>query len=394
MPSQLYTEPSSSSNPLRIGFDVSSATSRRPRGIASYIRALLPALESAAPWIEPVLFLRDERWFRKSAIADLLPGAERRWLLEPIKGRLGDLDVFHGLGTRLPRSARLPRSFTLHDLRGFDIGVGYDPRSGPRGNKRKRDTVGRADGIISLTEYGRDRMLEHFPELNREEIHVIGHGVDFERFHPREAQEQQVMLKRFGLNGPFFLQLGSFFPHKNLELSLKGFARSRALKEGYQLLFVGGGGSDVHRAKLRELALSLGLTGQIAWIDDLSPSALPITLSAARGLLMPSRYEGFGLPILEAMASGVPGICSDSSCLPEVADGIWDTCDPDDDAAFAEALDLLVFDDSEHSKKSAAGLERAQEFTWERCAERTARFLNLVAKEATVSKHDPLLPAR
>ena len=376
--------PSSTPNPLRIGFDVTSATSHRARGIASYIRALLPALTRSAPWIEPVLFLRDERWLRKSTIADLLPRAERRWLIEPVKTPLADIDVFHGMGTRLPRATHLPRSFTLHDLREFDLGGAVASPPGQKAGGRKERTIQRADRILTISEYGRARLLHHFPDLDPETIEVIYHAVDHARFHPREEAEQRPVLKQLGIQAPFFIQIGSFFPHKNLELSLRGFARSRALREGYQLIFVGGGGSDTHRAMLKELAHSLGLSESVIWIDQLSAEALPIALSAARGLLMPSSYEGFGLPILEAMASGVPGVSSNSSCLPEIADGIWDTCDPDDVEVFAESIDVLSFEDSLHAHRAAAGIARADKFTWEQCALRTAKFLSCVKRAAPI----------
>ena len=369
---------------IRVGFDVSGAAGRRSRGIASYIRSLLPAIQRAAPWIQPVLLLRGERWLRKSAIADLLPDAERRWVIEPLKVPVRHIDIFHGMGTSALNTERLPCSFTLHDLREYDLGGITSPARSAEQNNRKNRAIRRADRILCISEYSRDRLLHHFPSVDSNKTEVIHHAVDHDRFHPREREEEQAVLGRLGINAPFFIQIGSFFPHKNLELSLKGFARSRALKDGFQLLFVGGGGSEAHRAELRQLSHSLGLSDRIAWVDDLSPDALPATLSAARGLRMPSRYEGFGLPVLEAMASGVPGICSNATCLPEVASGIWDTCDPDDEEAFAEAMDLLASDDSEHARRSTAGLERAKEFTWERCAEHTAQFLTRVATEATV----------
>ncbi len=365
---------SSTPNPLRVGFDVSSATSRRPRGIASYIRALLPALESAAPWIEPVLFLRDERWFRKSTIADLLPDAERRWLIEPIKGRLGDLDVFHGMGTRLPRSARLPRSFTLHDLREFDLGETSTPANQPARSSRKEKTIRRADRILCLSEYGRGQLLHHFPELKPNAITVIHHGVDHERFRPRELSECEEVLRQVGIETPFLLQLGSFFPHKNLSLSIEGFARSRAREEGVALVLVGGGGGD-HTLGLKRRCEELGITEVVTWVEDLPDTAVPLMLSAAQALLFPSRYEGFGLPILEAMAAGVPGVSSDCACLPEINGGVWQTCEPDDVVGFSAAIDEVVFDEEARAAQVSAGLERAHESSWERCAERTAEFI-------------------
>ena len=359
---------------LRVGFDVTSVTSHRTRGIASYIKALLPALEAAAPWVEPVLFLRNERWLRKEALADLLPDAERRWILDPLKTHLGDLDVYHGMGTHLPRRRRTRRSFTLHDLRSFDLDGVL-----PEESSRRVKTIRRADRILCISEYGRGRLLHHIPDLTPQNIEVIHHGVDLERFRPRERAECEAALASVGITAPFLLQLGSFFPHKNLALSIESFAQSRARKEGVHLVLIGGGSKD-HSAQLKRRCAELGMSEEVLWVDGLEGPAVPLVLAAAEALLFPSRYEGFGLPILEAMASGVPGVSSDCACLPEIVDGVWQGCDPDDPDSFSAALDETLYDEEKRAERIRAGLERARAFTWERCATQTAEFLAAAAR--------------
>ncbi|HIF39813.1 MAG TPA: glycosyltransferase family 1 protein [Planctomycetes bacterium] len=367
MPSPAMDSPTP--KPLRVGFDVTSATSHRSRGIASYIRALLPALEIAAPWVDPILFLRNERWLRKEALAALLPGAERRWILDPLKVPLGDLDVYHGMGTHLPRGNRTVRSFTLHDLRSFDLDGAAPEESG-----RRVKTIRRADRILCISEYGRDRLLHHVPDLSAPHIEVIHHGVDHKRFRPRDGAECEAALAGAGIKAPFLLQLGSFFPHKNLELAIESFARSRARKEGVHLVFIGGGSKD-HSAQLKRRCDELCLSDQVLWVDSLDAPAVPLVLAAAEALLFPSRYEGFGLPILEAMASGVPGVSSNCACLPEIVGDAWPTCSPDDPDMFSAALDRTLFDAEQRTEQIRLGLARASAFTWERCATRTAEFL-------------------
>lgn len=357
---------------LRVGFDVSSVVGRRPRGIGAYIRGLLPALGVAAPTVEPILFLRDERWLRRRRIADLLPGTPRRWLVEPLWSPTGDLRVFHGMGTRLPRTGRFRSSFTLHDLREFDLGELSTATQEAKDQSRKGRTVLQADRVLCISEYTRERLHHHFPSVPRDRSLVVYHGVDHDRFHRREPAESEGVLAGLGIRRPFLLQLGSFFPHKNLPLSIEAFAGSRARTEGMGLVLAGGGADT---AELRRRCEELGITDLVTWVEDLPGASIPLVLSAARALLFPSRYEGFGLPILEAMASGVPGVCSTATCLPEVAGGIWTACDPDDVEGFRAAIDQLVLDEDEHARRSEAGLAHAREFTWERCAARTAGFL-------------------
>jgi glycosyltransferase involved in cell wall biosynthesis len=364
---------------LRVGLDVSAAAGRRPRGIGGYIRGLLPALEATAPSIEPVLFLREERWLRRRVLSDLLPGARRRWMLEPVWVPTGDLDVFHGMGTRLPRSGKVPRSFTLHDLREFDLGELRSASAEAKGQSRKGRTIREADHILCISEYTRERLRCHFPGVAAEKAQVVYHGVDHERFFQQDPSRSEAVLTELGIRTPFLLQLGSFFPHKNLSLSIESFARSAARREGVGLVLVGGGGDT---GALRRRCEELGIDGAVTWVEDLQGASVPLVLGAATALLFPSRYEGFGLPILEAMASGVPGVCSTCTCLPEVAGGIWRACDPGDVEGFGAALDELVFDGAERAARVEAGLIHARQFTWERCAAQTAEFLARAAAPA------------
>jgi alpha-1,3-rhamnosyl/mannosyltransferase len=177
-----------------------------------------------------------------------------------------------------------------------------------------------------------------------------------------------------GIEGPFLLQLGSFFPHKNLELSIESYARSRARKEGVHLVFIGGGSKE-HSAQLKRRCEELDLSEEVHWVDGVKAPAVPLVLAAAEALLFPSRYEGFGLPILEAMASGVPGVSSSCACLPEIVGDAWQTCGPDDPDGFSAALDQTLFDGEQRAERIRLGLARASAFTWERCATRTAEFL-------------------
>ncbi len=358
---------------LRIGLDISSVVGRRPRGIGAYIRGLLPALEASSPSLEPVLFLRDERWVRRGLIEDLLPMAPRRWMLEPVWAPTGDLDAFHGMATRLPQSSRVQRSFTLHDLREFDLGKLRSASPEAKARSRKGKTIHQADRILCISKYTRERLEHHFPQFPAEKAQVIYHGVDHGRFHQRDASESKELLEGLGIEAPFLLQLGSFFPHKNLSLSIESFARSAARREGLCLVLAGGGADT---GELRRRCEELKIQDAVTWVEDLPNQAVPLVLSAATALLFPSRYEGFGLPILEAMASGVPGVCSTATCLPEVAGGIWTACDPEDVEGFSAALDQLVFDPVERAARIEAGLTHAGQFTWERCAAQTASFLD------------------
>ncbi len=362
---------------MRVGLDISQAVKRKVRGIARYIHEILPRLLSRSLGegsdFEPVLYVRGDRIFRRQSLASLRDGARTRWM--PLRVYLAGrgLDLFHSFGNYLPLSSRVPVTFTAHDFRVLDLGQ-------PGEGARLRRNVRRSDGIVCLTEHGRSRLLHHFPDYDPQRLAVIPHGVDHARFHPMEEDDARRAALRHGLQAPYLLQLGSWFPHKNLELSIEAFARSRAAREGFRLTFVGGGADEGHRTSLLAIARSLGVEGQIDWLEDLPGEDIPAVVAAASCLLQPSRYEGFGLPLLEAMAVGTPGVVSDSSCLPEVTGGAWPVARQDDTEAFASFVDDMVFDAEKRASAVAAGLERAAGFTWEETARKTIAFFRHIAE--------------
>jgi len=359
---------------MRIGLDITQAVKRRGRGIAQYIREVVPRLTDPQWGLEPTCCIRSDRWWRRELVADLAPGVPRAWL--PISAVLsvGGLDLFHSFGNHLPMLARVPLTFTVHDFRSLDRPLGKSI-----GGNRLRRNIERADGVLCLTEHGRSRLLHHYPEFDPRRLAVVPHGVDRARFCPQDPQWARATARRHGLDRPYFLQLGSWFPHKNLELSIRAFALSKARREGFLLAFVGGGADPDHAELLAQLAREEGISDALRWIEDVGSADLPGLLGAAAALLQPSRYEGFALPLLEAMAVGLPGVVSDSSCLPEVSGGIWPVVGQEDPAAFAAAMDTMALDENARSAAVSAGIERAARFTWEETARRTAKFFRQVA---------------
>ena len=362
---------------MRIGLDITQAVKRKGRGIARYIREILPRLADPELGLQPTYCIRSARWWRRSLVAGLQPGTPRAWLPFPFWLSTGGLELFHSFGNHLPSLSSVPLTFTIHDFRALD-----SPLEKGIGGDRLRRNIERSDGVLCLTEHGRRRLLHHYPDYRPSRLAVVPHGVDRQRFRQRDPQESAAASARLGISQPFFLQLGSWFPHKNLELSIRAFARCRARSEGFTLVFAGGGATPDYAARLLELARSEGAAESVQWIEDVAGDDLPLLLSASAALLQPSRYEGFALPLLEAMAAGVPGVVSDSSCLPEVSGGIWPISGQDDPAAFAAGMDAVTLDQAVRDAAIQAGLERAADFSWERTARRTVEFFRQVLGSA------------
>ncbi|MHC5011719.1 MAG: glycosyltransferase family 4 protein [Planctomycetota bacterium] len=360
---------------MRVGFDITQAVKRGRRGIGHYIVSLLRACETTDCGVQPVLFIRDQRWRARRLVEDLVPDAPRRWLLGPFGDPSREIEVFHGMGTRLPWRASVPRTFTCHDLRILDPADDYQPDRPATAGRRMHTTIRRADGILCPTEYGRRRLMHHAPDFDPVRIAVVPHGVDHERFRPRDAHETAAAARRYGLDGEYVVQVGRLLPHKNAECSLRAYAGSRAASEGVDLAFLGGRPEPPYRAHLRTFAAELGIGERVHWVEEIEDDDLPLLYGGARLLLQPSFYEGFGLPVLEAMASGLPGIVADNTCLPEVTGGAWPTVSPREPEQLRLEMDRLLFNTDAHRVAVEAGLGRASEFTWTRTARKTAGFL-------------------
>jgi len=361
---------------MKIGLDVTQAVKREGRGIARYIRCVSPYLANDIPGLEATLCIRGARWRNRSMVTGMALATQRSWLpFTPVMSTRG-LDLFHSFGNHLPAWSDVPCTFTIHDFRALDLSVSKNKR-----RTRLHRNIERADGIICLTEHGRSRLMKHYPELDVACVDVITHGVDHTVFHPRDTAMVARKAASMGLKQPFLLQLGSWFPHKNLELSIRAFARSRVFAEGFHLVFVGGGAGRPHLESLKQLAGAEGVEDRITWIDHADNLDLPFLLNATSCLLQPSRYEGFALPLFEAMASGVPGVVSDSSCLPEVAGGVWPVGNQDDPDGFAAGIDAMSLDEIARTIAIRAGRERAAEFTWAKTAVKMADFFSRVLEK-------------
>lgn len=359
---------------MRIGFDITQAVKKHGRGIHRYIHEILPAFAKVHQKWSTTLCIRGAHWWQKNLVSDLIPAATRRWM--PVDAWINPrgLDHFHSFGNHLPAWGSLSRSLTIHDFRAVDF-----PAELNASKQRLTRNIQRADAILCLTQHGRETLHRHY-DFPEDRVMVVPHGIDHQKFFPQDEEKSTSVATKFGLHRPFVMQLGSWFPHKNLELSLRGFANSKLYQEGFQLVLIGGGASENYQQELHKLVSDLRIGKQVHWIDNVSGGELPALIAAASCLLQPSRYEGFSLPILEAMAVGIPGVIADATCLPEVSAGVWPKVDPDDVQGWADAMDEMVLQAHVRELATAAGLEHAAGFNWEKTATLTGEFLQRAAQ--------------
>jgi glycosyltransferase involved in cell wall biosynthesis len=216
----------------------------------------------------------------------------------------------------------------------------------------------RARTVITVSEFSKRELIEVLG-IRPDRIAVVPEGVD-ERFTP--AVDPGPARAAYALERPYVLALGTVSVRKNLEV-LGTVARALG-DRGIELVVAG---SDRHYLR------SGGVPGRrLGYVPD---SLLPALYAGARALAMPSTYEGFGLPCLEAMASGVPVACSSAGALPETCGEAALICDPGDPEAFAEAVLAAATDERVRTELARAGPRRAGLFSWGRTAELTDRVI-------------------
>lgn len=198
------------------------------------------------------------------------------------------------------------------------------------------------------------------------------------RFHPRTNEQLIPYLGQLGLQpGKYILCVGTLEPRKNLQLALRAYDQlPAAIRQQYPLVIAGMmGWRHEQLADPLQRALSDESIRLLGYQDDVTLAHL---VAGARLLLFPSVYEGFGLPVLESMASGVPVVVSNCAALPELAGPAGIYIGPDDDRACSDAIQQLIEDQNHWQKHSDAGLLQAKNFSWQRCAKITANVYQQV----------------
>lgn len=277
------------------------------------------------------------------------------------------IDLYHAPNF-LPLRFGGPTVITVHDL-SF---IRY-PETHPKERvrileRRLPEDIARSEFVLVDSEFVRDEVLQVYG-VAPEKVVTTYLGVS-ERFRPMEVEETRLVLERHGLkHSGYVLSVGTLEPRKNLAGTLEAFGLlPPALRDRYPLAVVGmlGWHMDTMSSRLSALA-DQGSVKRLGYVRD---EDLPFLYAGARAFIYPSIYEGFGLPVLEAMAAGVPVVTSNRASLKEVAGTLAPTLDPDDhsglSAALREALETSA--DPVARERRAAW---ARTFTWQRCAEQT-----------------------
>lgn len=224
--------------------------------------------------------------------------------------------------------------------------------------------VRRTNQIIAVSE-STSRDLASLFGASQAQVTVVHEAAD-ERFRPLERKESNSVLQRYGLPRQYILYLGINKPHKNLVFLLQVFSQVET-----EAKLVLAGREDPRYPQARQEAERLNLSERVVFLGEVADHDLPMLYGGAELFVFPSLYEGFGLPVLEAMACGTPVICSNRSSLPEIVGDAALTLDPLDRDAWVAALTELLEKEALRAEMRTKGLRRAQTFSWEDTARRT-----------------------
>jgi glycosyltransferase involved in cell wall biosynthesis len=237
----------------------------------------------------------------------------------------------------------------------------------------------KADHIVTVSEFTRRQIVERLG-VPPEKVTVIYHGISSHFRVCNHAEAFQAASSALQLRRPYLLYIGTLKPHKNIPTLIRAFALLRGRKKVEQQLVIVG---DDPRWKegLVSLCSQLGIAGHVSFFPHVAHAILPQVYAGADSMVMPSFIEGFGLPVLEAMACGAPVVCSRAASLPEVAGNAAEYFEPTSVEDLAAAMEGVLSSTERQAELRRKGLERAKLFSWEECARRTLEVYRKVLQK-------------
>jgi alpha-1,3-rhamnosyl/mannosyltransferase len=382
---------------VKVAFHVDQLWFRAPGGIGTYVRELLEAIPASpdAPELTPFY----AKWRRRSpseapyATDGRYPGVELRWSIRTLYpawdwlGRpslpasLADHDIIHATNHAAVPPARRGQGLvvTVHDLAFERYPALFPKRWLALYRRGLHAAIEQADAIIVPSSSVRDDLIGRH-DVNTERIYVTPLGPSPKSNSPGMIENNREELADFGITPPYILAVGTIEPRKNLVRLIQAYRRLAAEGAPQTLVLIGddGWGTEELRGALAE-----GGPGRVVRAGGLTGNTLTTAYADADAVAYVSLYEGFGLPVLEAMSAGAPVVTSNTSALPELAGDAALLVDPEDADAIADALARILSDSSLADELRVRGLARAATFSWAATARATLDVYRRVMGESS-----------
>jgi alpha-1,3-rhamnosyl/mannosyltransferase len=355
-------------------------------GIGRYVANLAPALVAQLEPAERLLVLhapeaRERLTGLEGPQVRLLPTSispfamGQQLQLPRLLRAAGDFSLYHSTYYLMPYSMRLPTVLTFYDLIPLQHPETVSRRARLLFRLTMRMALSVSAHVVSISEAARRDLLAHF-KLPPERVTTTPLAADA-RFHLQPAEEIARVRDKYGLPEEMVLFVGINKPHKNLVRLIEAFAK--LVQQGSSAALVLAGPWDERYPETMQAIDGLRAEGRVRLLGQVADADLPALYAAATVFVLPSRYEGFGLPVLEAMACGVPVACSNTSSLAEIVGEAAITFDPHSADAISAAIGQLLSDGELRRQMAQLGMEQAVRFTWEKTAAQTLQVYRAVA---------------
>ena len=242
----------------------------------------------------------------------------------------------------------------------------------------------KAKYIVTVSEYTKQEMIKRFPAAI-DKISVIQNGLDHSLFRPQKDRDIQDFKKKYTLPDHFFLTVGIGKRHKNIDFVIRSLAplwKAKTIKQELVMAGTGGRIPDYVRKEIDEN----GVDQFINLMPYLSSEELPLLYASADALIMPSLLEGFGFPVIEAMACGTCVLSSDRSSLPEIAGDAAFYFNPEDSASLSQSVQEFLSNSEERKKILANGIKQSKRFSWVKHAEELIKIYREIEKNEPLEK--------
>jgi glycosyltransferase involved in cell wall biosynthesis len=361
---------------MKIGIEAERANLPNPTGVERYAAELIRNLVKIDTQNEYILYFRTEpqQWFKElpSNFKIRLIPFPKFWTQIRISWEMitHPVDVLVILASALPLIHPKKSIFTAHDLAFEIFPQAFTPFMLRYQKWSARFASKRAARILSVSQSTKNDLVK-FYGVDPNKIVVTHLAYDKEVFHPRNYEEIQPVLDKYGLTyQKYVLFLGTVQPRKNIPNLVEAFQKIRKENRMEEKLAIFGGRGWLWEPIVKKVKTA-GLDGSVKYFDYAPKEDLPFLYAGAKLLTLPALYEGFGLPPLEAMASGVPVVVSNISSMPEVVGDAGTLVDPNSVDSIADGLLKVLTDNNLREQMIAKGLERAKQFTWENTARKT-----------------------
>ena len=293
----------------------------------------------------------------------------------PIHAHLDRIDVLHCAGSSAPRFiAGKSIVLTVHDVIPLVCNDGWTSRQVEQFERQIRYGLTAAKMVIAVSESTKMDIIRLF-DTPADKIRVVYWGCDItERSHDPQELKSTDRLEKLGIPQRYVMAFGGGAPRKNAERVISAFGKVTDDIDEINLILVGAGAPDV-RERYQSIARQAGIEKNVFVLGFVDDDDLATLYENALCLVYPSLYEGFGLPVLEAMAKNIPVVASNRSSIPEVTGNTAILTDPENEDMLADAIIHLLTDESLRNKLSALGYERAGRFSWRQTAEDTIAIL-------------------